>query len=104
VSKKGRVIELQNRQVDAGSDRDDGRRHLVAGRIGLDLHLACVQNHVSIGQNALAFDHHAGSRDVGGRLLGPWFEGIGIAHGRKDLDHGILDRLDRVTGLPSGGE
>src|ERR1019366_591521 len=58
---KGRIVELQNGQVDAGGDRHHRGGQLVAGRIGLDLHLSRVQNHVGIGQYALAFDHHARS-------------------------------------------
>ena len=86
-----RIVELQDGQIDAGRDGHDRCRYLVAGRVGLNLHLAGVENHVGIGQDALALDHHAGGGHLARRLLGPGLERIGIAHGREDLDHRILD-------------
>jgi len=86
-----RVVELQDGQVDARCDGHHRCRHLVARRVGLDLNLAGVENHVRIGQDAPAFDHHPGSGYLARRLLGPGLEGIRVAHGRKDLDHRILN-------------
>jgi hypothetical protein len=101
VEKAG-IVELQNREIDARRDGHHGRRQLVAGGVGLHLHLRGVEDHVSVGQYALALDDHAGGAHFRGRLLGPGLERIRIAHGREDLDHGVLDGRRLARGMLSG--
>ena len=60
VEKAG-VVELQNREVDAGRDGEHGCRYFVAGCVGLHLDLAGVEHDVGVGQDAFALDHHAGA-------------------------------------------
>ena len=93
---EARIVELQNGEVDAGSDGDHVRRHLVAGGIGLDLHLGRVEHDVRIGQDAPAVDHDAGGGDIGGALLGPRLERVGIAHRGEHLHHRTLRWPARV--------
>ena len=53
---KGRLVDLDHRQVDA---RRDGRhlgRHALGGLVGLDENLAGVEHDVGVGQDPLALD------------------------------------------------
>ena len=97
------VVQLQNREVDAGSHRHDRGRHLVAGRARLHLDLAGVQHDVCVGENAVTLDHDAGPGGFGRCLLGPGLEGIGVAHGREDLDHRVLDVRRRGRNVRRSG-
>ena len=58
--RRGRRVA--ERQIDAGSDGNHGRRCFVAGRIGLNLHLGRIEHHMCVRQDAPTFDNHAPRR------------------------------------------
>ena len=80
------VIELEHSQINAGGQRFDVGRELVPGLVGLDLHLAGVENQVGVGEDALALDDHAAAADLRRRLLGPGLVGIRVPDGGEDFD------------------
>ena len=63
------VVELQDRQIDSGSDRLDVRGNFVAGLVCLNLDFTGVEDDVCIRQDALAGNYHSTAGDVGRRLL-----------------------------------
>ena len=96
-----RVVKFEHGQVDAGRDRFDRGGDLVAGLVGLHLHLAGVRDHMGVGQDALALDHDTAARDLLRWLLRPRPAQIGVAHGGENLD----DRgFDRARGRGGGGD
>ena len=61
---EARIIQLQHREIDSRGDGQDRCRHLVARSIRLNLHLAGIQHGMRVGQDAFAFDHHAGGSGI----------------------------------------
>ena len=57
--KKLLVIQLEHGQINPRRDGLHRGGDFVAGLVRLDLHLAGVIDHMRVGQNAFAFDHHA---------------------------------------------
>src|SRR5260370_17690800 len=76
MSLRGNTSASPSRQVDSRRDAHDGGRDLVACLIGLDLHLAGIQNDVRVLQDTLAFDHPASGGHFARPLLYPPFEPI----------------------------
>ena len=90
---EGLVVQLEDCEINARSDRFHRGRKLVARLIGLDLHLAGVKHDVRVGEDAFAFDDHAAARQLARRLLRPWFAQIGIARGREHPDNRVFDGI-----------
>ena len=107
--KKGLILQLEHRQINAWGHRLNRRENLFTCLVGLHLHLASVEHHVSIRENAFAFDNHPASCDLACRLLRPRLPHIRPAPRRENLHHRVLDqprlgfggrtRASRVRGL-----
>jgi len=69
--KKTFVVQLQHREVNARRDKLDLRGQFIPGLVRQNLNLARIGNHVRVGEDAFAFDDHAGAGRFGGRLLRP---------------------------------
>ncbi len=83
------IVELEHRQVDTRGNGHHGGVDFVTGLVGLNLDLAGIGDHVRVGQNAFAFNHHASAGGFGWRLFGPGFVGVWCARGGKYLDHSM---------------
>ena len=98
---KGRLVDLDDRQVEARRDGDHLGRHAVGGLVGLDEDLAGVEHHVGVGENPIALDDRPRAAAFLGVRLVPRPDEIRLAAGDVDLH----DRVgDLVFGLGQGGE
>ena len=97
------VLELEHREIDARGDEFNRGRKLVAGLVGLHLHLAGIEHHVGVGEDTLPLDDDAGAGGFARGLFCPWFVGIGAAHRGEDLHHGVFYGVDVFLGGGFGG-
>ncbi len=91
------VVELEDREIDALRDRFDGGGKFVAGLVRLHLHLARVEDHVRVGQDAFAFEDDARAGRFARPLFRPGLVRIRKTRGGENLHHRIFHRT-RLSG------
>ena len=106
---KGFILQLEHRQINAWGDRLNGGGDLVTRLVGLHLHLAGVEHHVSVREDAFAFDNHPAAGGLACRQLRPRLPHVRITHRGENLYHRVFDhprlwfggqtRASRVRGL-----